>query len=172
MANKISLTDFQGQLTDPLLSDNYRIEFPAPKSVAGADMKPLMIQVKSAAKPGTTIEAQIAEVFGHTLRFAGRKTFSGTWSVAYQESSDLKITKFLEDWHESIRGTESQLGASKDEYAVTVNFIILNNKDEKMATYEIFGVWPTASPELPMESSATALEITGEFAFDHYVRKD
>lgn len=171
MANKITLTDFQGSLKDPLLSDNYRIEFPAPKSVAGADMKPMQIQVKSAAKPGTNVEQQMTEVFGHTLRYAGRKTFTGTWSLTYQESDDIKITKFLEDWHESIRSTEGQIGNNKADYSVTVLFVILNNKDEKMAEYEIHGVWPTASPELPMEQSGQALEVTAEFSFDHYTRK-
>ena len=168
---KVTLSNIAEVLKDPLLSDNYQIEFPAPKSVSGADMKPMVIQVKSAAKPGTNIEQQMSEMFGHTFRYAGRKTFTGTWSVSYQESDDLKITKFIEDWHESIRGTETQIGALKAEYAVKVNFIILNNKDEKMAEYEIRGVWPTAAPELPMDSSAQALEVSVEVSFDTYIRK-
>lgn len=165
---KTTLQEFEGSLQDPLLSDNYKVIIPTPQSMQGADNKPMSIQIKSAAKPGMNIEQQLTEVFGHALRYAGRKTFTGTWSVNYQESADLKITNFIEAWVNSIRGTDTQIGSNKDEYAVKVTFQILDNKDQVVASYDIHGVWPTAVPELPMEQSGQALEISAEFSFDYY----
>tara|TARA_Y100001963_G_scaffold127143_1_gene180309 strand:- start:4642 stop:5157 length:516 start_codon:yes stop_codon:yes gene_type:complete len=171
MANKVTLVDFESSVADPLLSDNFKVEIPLPREVS-MDAKPLQIQIKSAPLPGSQLEQQIAEAFGHTTRHAGRRTFSGTWSVGYQESDDLKIKKRIEKWFDLTRKVETQTGGKKEDYAVKVLYHILNNRDEIVASYVIHGVWPTQEPELGMEQSGQALEVQVEFSFDHITVKE
>lgn len=171
MANKVTLTDFESSIPDPLLSDNYKVEIPLPSSISD-DAKPMQIQIKSAPLPGSQLEQQMAEAFGHTTRHAGRRTFGGTWSVGYQESDDLKIKKRIEKWVDVARTVENQTGGKKEDYAVNVLYHILNNRDEIVASYTIHGVWPTQEPELGMEQSGQALEVQVEFSFDHITPKN
>jgi len=164
---KVELKEVQDNVKDPLLSDNYEVVFQLPQGVAG-DAQSLRVQCKSAAKPGSTIEQQLVEVFGHALRHAGRKTFSGTMAINFQENSTATITTILEDWQELIRSTEGQVGEFKSVYATNAEFHLLNQKGEPIRSYKIVGVWPTEVPEIPMEQSGTAIELSATFSFDHY----
>lgn len=152
-------------ILDPLLSDNFELTIPKPPV---GDAERLRIHCKTAIKPGMTIEEVLVEVFGHSLRHAGRKTFSGTMSVTYVENKDLVITKIFEEWNEMERGTKTQSGAFKSEYSTDAYFTIFDQKGNEVAKYVIHGVWPKTVPELNFDNGAQALEAPIEFSFDYY----
>lgn len=162
---KVTLDEAQ-TILDPLLSDNFELTIPKPPV---GDAERLRIHVKTAVKPGMTLEEALVEVFGHAINHAARKTFSRTMSVTYVENKDLVITKIFEEWNELIRGTETQTGAFKSEYATDAYFTIFDQKGNEVAKYKIRGIWPKTTPELSFDNGAQALEAPIEFSYDTYV---
>jgi hypothetical protein len=164
---KVELIEIEDHVKDPLLSDNYEMIFQLPTQVGG-NASTLRVQCKSAAKPGSTIEPQMVELFGHTTRHAGRKVFSGTMAITFQENSTADVTTILEEWQEFIRSTEGQVGAFKSDYAKNAELHLLDQTGNPVRSYKIVGVWPTEVPELTMDSAGTALDLSASFSFDHY----
>ena len=150
---KVNLTEVVS-IGDPLLSDNYELLIPTlPDGVANQDAasRSLRIQCRTAIKPGTTIEEVLIEVFGHTLRYAGKRTVTGSMSVEYVENNRFDIYTILEQWSDVARTFEEQGGATKDEYSVTATFIIYDQSGTDagiIATYDIIGCWPKTVPDL------------------------
>tara|TARA_B100000214_G_scaffold357534_2_gene317267 strand:+ start:73442 stop:73954 length:513 start_codon:yes stop_codon:yes gene_type:complete len=153
---------------DPLLSDNYELSFPQlPDGINAGEA--LRIQCRTATKPGMTIEEVLIEVFGHTVRHAGKNTVTGSMSAEFAENSEMAIYKPLEQWVNYCRDHESQLGNFKADYAVTGTFRIFKQDGSEAAVYEIFGVWPKTVPDLSFDgSSSQALPVAVEFSFDYY----
>ena len=91
------------QIVDPMLSDNFELILSPPPGVAGINAQALRIQCKTATKPGMTIETVQYELFGHTVEFAGKLTYSHTMSVEYVENFQGTITRSFENWIEVAR---------------------------------------------------------------------
>lgn len=167
---KVTLTDVVG-LPDPMLNDNFELIFPR---IPGSndDGRNFRLQCKSGVKPGMTIQEVEIELFGHKVKHAGRKTFSGTMSVSFVESRDGRIITSLEDWAESVRGTDSQHGTFKEEYAITATLVIYDQTGDAALTYTIYGVWPTEVPEYTFDGSGGS-NITADctFSYDYYERE-
>lgn len=163
---KVNLSEVQ-EVGDPLLTDNFELRIPNLPAGIG-DSKILRIQAKTAIKPGSTIEAVLVELSGHTVRHAGKKAYSGALAISYQENNKLVITNILEAWHELIRGTESQSGAFKEEYAIEAELDVLKQDGSVSKTYKIHGLWPTEVPEIAFDASGQNVEVPANFAFDHY----
>lgn len=167
---KVTLTEVKS-VGDPLLSDSFEILIPnLPTGLNSEGGRNFRIQCKTIVKPGQTIEEVLQEAHGHTLRYAGRKTFSGTIPVEFIENSDLRMHSLCEDWMNIERTTEEQRGLFKSEYAVTAIMNIFDAKGATKETYEIHGFWCKSVQDLSFDGMATALPCNAEFAFDDYVR--
>lgn len=162
-------------IADPLLSDNFELVFPnLPAPVAAANaIESLRIQCRTAIKPGFTLEEVLVEVFGHTIRHAGRKTVSGSMSVEYVENSQMNVYTPLEQWSDACRSFQTQAGLLKAEYAVPATFRIFSQDGTTVvAEYEITGVWPKTVPDLNFDGqSAQAIPVAVEFSFDDVERR-
>jgi len=164
---KVTYDEVNDYVADPLLSDNFEIVFPNLPAGVG-DGKRLRVQCKTASKPGTEIEAQLVELFGHGVNHAGRKTFTKQFALSFQEDSKMSIHDIFEKWHEFIRGTQTQLGTFKKDYAVSCDFIVYQQDGSVAKTYKLQGVWPTQNPETSFDQGGQALEVQGQFSFDIY----
>lgn len=168
---KVTLSELK-TVGDPLLSDSFELVIPKlPTGLNAEAGRWMRLQVKTMIKPGQTIEEVLQEAHGHTLRYAGRKTFSGSLSLEFIENAQLRIHQTLEDWSELERTTEDQRGLTKAEYSVTAILNILDIKGNTTATYEIEGFWVKSVAELSFDGMGSALPVTGEFSFDDYKRK-
>lgn len=167
---KPTLTDAIN-IGDPLLSDNYEFTIPELPDNVSDGSESLRIQCKTATKPGNTIEEVLVEVFGHKVRHAGSNTTTGSMAVEYTENSEMAIYTVLEEWLEVCRSHETQLGAFKEDYAVSAKFRIFKQDGSEAATYTVTGVWPKTVPDLSFDgSSSQALPVAVEFSFDSVVR--
>lgn len=165
---KVNIQELGGQVKDPLLSDNFELLIPNPPVDAGNAAEALRIQCKTGTKPGLTIEEVMVEAFGHALRHAGKVTFSGSFSVEYNENKEMAITTILEQWAAKIRAHDTQLGSFKAEYATDAEFIIYKQDGSVAKKYKILGVWPKSVPELSFDGGAQAIPVQAEFSFDYY----
>lgn len=157
-------------IPDPLLSDNYQLEFP--NVPTGDSSVPLLMQCRSATKPGVTVNNVEVQVFGHTLEHAGNKTFSHDMTVEYVENRSMQIHSILERWAELIRGTQTQHGSFKSEYARPGVLTVFNQKGEVVFVYQIEGCWPSAVPDTSFDGSASNLiSLSVSFKYDYYYNK-
>lgn len=159
-------------IADPLLSDNFELTFPALPAGLGADFaSSLRIQCRTALKPGFTIEEVLVEVFGHAIRFAGRKTVSGSMSAEFVENAQMNIYGPLEAWNNLCRNFETQGGVPKSEYAVPATFRIFAQDGTTITkSYKIVGCWPKTVPDLNFDGqSSQVLGVPVEFSFDNVV---
>ncbi len=164
---KPTLGQLAASVLDPMLSDNFLLDIP--NIPGGGDYTALRIQCQSAVKPGMTINAVEVQVFGHTLEFAGNKTFNHDMTIEYVENRSAQITTQLENWANLIRSTQSQHGAFKKDYARSGYFTIFDNMGNIVREYEIFGMWPSVVPDISFNGqSSSIINLSTTFKFDYY----
>ncbi|WOL24369.1 tail tube [Yersinia phage fHe-Yen9-02] len=167
--SKVTLDEF-ASTADPLLDDNFEFLIPNPP-IGGSDYaRSLRIMCKTGVKPGSTVEEVLKEAFGHQLNYAGRKIFTHSLSTEYNENAEMAIYKPIEEWHDLIRATETQLGAVKADYAVKAIFRIFKQDGSIAAEYDIYGVWPKQVPDLTFSGAAQAVPVTIEWSFDYALK--
>lgn len=162
---KVTYDEFNST-ADPLLDDNFEFLIPNPP-VGGAEWaRSIRIMCKTGVKPGSTIEEVLREAFGHQAVFAGRKTYTHSMTTEFNENSEMRLYKPIEQWHQLIKATQTQLGARKAEYAVKAIFRIFNMDGSVAAEYEILNVWPKMVPELNFAGAGQMVPVNIEWAFD------
>jgi hypothetical protein len=155
----------QSVIKDPMLTMDFMLEFPNIPTGSG-DEEPLLIHCQQATKPGTTLEAVEVQVFGHTLEYAGRMTFSHDMSVNFYENARGTIQRILEKWSTIARDFRDQHGEFKEGYARDFKFSIFDAKRGTPLIYTIKNGWPTGVPEIQFsgnESNAVMLSVTFKY---------
>jgi hypothetical protein len=134
------------------------------------DSSPMTILCQTASIPGLTIEPVEVGLHGHTVRFRGRKTFSGTMSIGFVETASYEIQRRLRAWNEYCVGTNtSSSGGYKDQYAITAELEVYDVTQKIADRLSIFGVWPSDVPEVQLDGqSAQAMLINPSFTFDYF----
>ena len=160
-------------IKDPMVSDHFTLEFPQVPNDGGAS-EPLLIQCQQATKPGVTVNEVAVALFGHSIVYAGNKTFNHDLNVTYVENVRGGIIRIFENWAELIRGTETQHGATKFDgegvgYATNAILTIFDNGGQAALIYTLYNIWPSSVPETSFDGSSSNL-ITHSigFKFDHY----
>lgn len=173
MAEKPKLGEVSASIQDPMFSDNYLLEIGSIPTAfnyqTAGDQRPMVLQCRTAAKPGVTIENVEVALFGHTLEYVGRKTFSHDMSVEFVENRDGQIQTLLESWAEFCRSTSNQLGAYKADYARTATLTIFDVRGETKLVYKIYGLWPSSIPEITFDGQgANLITLSVTFKYDYY----
>lgn len=177
------------QVLDPLLSDNFRLEFPGLGSLGGGtlgtgistagvgNVSPLAytdvltIQCQSATKPGSDLEVVPVDLFGHSIQYAGRLTFSHTLSITFVEDRRTAVSKILTNWQRLARKISTQHGGYKSDYALKKALLHVYDQGggAPMATFEIINVWPSSVPELTFDGQASLVTVSATLAYDYYL---
>jgi hypothetical protein len=167
---KPSLGAVLAAVPDPLLSDNFQLAFP--NVPTGDNSIPLLMQCKTAIKPGFTINNVEVQLFGHTVEHAGNKTFSHDLSVEYVENRMLQIHDILEGWGNLIRGTQTQHGAFKADYARDGYLTVFDQMGNTVKEYVIVNCWPSVVPDDPFDgTAANVISMQISFKYDYYYDK-
>lgn len=167
---KPTLGDIITAIPDPLLSDNFQLNFPSVPS--GDSAVPLLMQCRTASKPGVTVNSAEVQLFGHTVEHATNKTFGHDMSVEYVENRSLQIHYILEKWANFIRGTQSQHGAFKQAYARDATLTVFNQQGDTVAEYVIVNCWPSSVPDTSFDgSSSNIISVSVGFKYDYYYNK-
>lgn len=148
---------------DPMLSDNFVLAISNVPQQGGVET-PLRVQCQQAIKPGMTVENVEVMLFGHTLEYAGRLTYSHDMSVTYVENVNGTIIRIFEKWAELIRSHTSQHGEFKAVYAKDAVLQIMDNKGGIVLEYLIKNIWPSSVPDIQMDGSGANL-ITHQISF-------
>lgn len=166
---KPSLGSVMASVVDPMLSDNYQLQFG--RVPGGGDPLPLLMQCQQATKPGATIEPVDVALFGHQIEYAGRLTYTHDLSVTYVENRRGQITTALDNWAEFIRDHRTQHGAYKIDYQSDATLTIFDQAGSVSLAYKIVNCWITAVPEIQFDGSASNLiTMQATFKFDYVER--
>lgn len=143
-------------IKDPMLSSQFTFEIPNVPTGSG-DEQYLLVQCQQALKPGWTINNVEVQLFGHTVEYAGNKTFSHDMSVTYVENSRGTILRCFEKWGEICRASKTQLGAVSDDYKRDTKLTIFDTTGAAVLIYTIYGCWPNTLPDTQMDGTADNL---------------
>ena len=164
---KPTLGDIIAAVPDPMLSDNFVLDIPnLPIAVSPL---PLLMQCRTATKPGMTINAVEVQLFGHTVEHAGNLTYNHDMNVEYLENRKAEIQTILEGWAEYVRQHDTQHGAYKSEYARDGYLRIFDQRGVKVKEYRIVNMWPSVVPEVQFDGQASnIIALSATFKFDYY----
>ncbi len=166
---KPSLERCATAIGDPLLSDNYQFHFPR---IPIGNGDGLLLHCKSATKPGMTINPVEAQLYGHTIEYAGNLTYGHDLAVSYIENSRMDNTVIMEDWSEYVKSHKSQHGAFKAQYAVPGYLTVFNIDGSVVREYVIYNCWPAQVPDTAFDgSSSSLLTLDMSFKYDWYERR-
>ena len=154
--------------TDAMDSEHFQMLF---GSIPGSsDTRPLSINCQTAVIPGITVEPIEVALHGHTVRFRGKQTFSGTFSIGFVENSAYEIQRRLRAWKESVVGTNTATSQGyKNQYAVTCELQVFDTTGVVADQLKIFGVFPSEVPEVQLDGqSSQVMLIQPTFSFDYF----
>lgn len=127
---------------------------------------------KIAQLPGRTINPiEVPTPGGHIIKLAGDSVFEEL-TVTIQLDTDFAVKNEIEEWMENIRNADSSGGQEPVIYKKECFIIQYNSKNEEIAKYQFFGLWPTVMDpvELGFENKDTISEMGCTFAYDYWRR--
>lgn len=155
-------------IKDPMLSNLFTLEIPNIPT-GTSDEQYVLLQCQQVAKPGWTINNVEAQLFGHTLEYAGNKTFGHDMSATYVDNSAGVILRIFERWGEICRGSKTQLGSYKNDYARDAKLTIFDTTGVAVLIYTIYGVWPNTLPDVSLDgSNSSIISHAIGFKYDWY----
>ena len=168
-----SLNDVQGSIVDPAQTWNFDLFFEKLPSGISGSTSTLTIRCMSTSLPGVSFEPIEVELHGVKLKYRGRKTYNGTFSVTFAENVDWTTYNLFREWNNLMLSWERNTGSSSTVYKVPCTMTMYNDAGEEVATYTLKGVWPQDVNEISFngaESSYVQLEVT--FSFDYVSELD
>lgn len=163
---KPTIGDIQAAVPDPMLSDNYVLSIP--NVPTGDSSTPLMMQCRTAVRPGYTINNVELQLFGHTVEHAGNLTYTHDLPIEYVENRNGVIHTILDNWADLIRDHETQHGAYKNEYSRPAYLKIFDQRGRTVKEYRIVNIWPNQVPDTQFDGQAANLiTISVTFKFDY-----
>lgn len=162
-----SLSDVQGSIVDPAQTWNFDLFFEKLPAGLGGDTSMLTIRCQATALPGTDMEPIEVELHGVKIRYRGRRTYSGTFTVTFAENVDWTTYEMFKSWHNLMLSWEMNTGSSSAVYKVPATLTMYDDAGNEVKSYQITGVWPQTVPEIAFNGAESAYvqpEIT--FSFD------
>jgi len=163
--------DEVNQQPDAMDSEHFKVLF---GDIPGAgDSRPMTINCQTAVIPGFTIEQMEVGLHSHTVRYVGKRTFSGTMSIGFVENSAMDIQRRLRTWAEFAKGTLSGSAQGyKSDYAKTIEVQVMDITGKTVDVLSVYGVFPTDVPEIQLDGqSSQAMLVQASFSYDYYRSK-
>ena len=164
---RTSLSDVQGSIVDPAQVWNFDLFFEKLPSGLGGDTSMLTIRCQAATLPGAEMEQVTVELHGVAIRYRGRRTYNGTFTVQFAENVDYTTYQMFRDWHNLMLSWENNTGSSSSTYKVPVSVICYDDAGNEIKSFGITGVWPQTVPDISFDGSQSGYvqpEIT--FSYD------
>ena len=163
MAFRPTLNDYRS-VGDPLIAADFLLLIP---SIPGAaDSRKISYKVVSTALPGTAIEQVPVEIGARKHNFAGRRTYSGTWSATLIETADASTRGDILNWISLARPYASGAGSYKNFYARTAELQVFDAANKMTISSVITGLFPLSLEDFTLEQSSNVIQYSVQFSFD------
>lgn len=157
-------------LVDPLKIFQFRMSIsPIPKIVTGISGDELSLRCTATELPGSTVEQSVVSLGGYDVRYAGRRLYSGNWTVSLIESVNADMIKFFELWQSLCN--DPVLGVQQPSTLYKANGIIELYTGENQVTHRrrLQGIFPTEVNPISLDmSSSEAARLEVNFSYDYY----
>lgn len=157
-------------LSDVLLQDNFNLYFSVAPVLSDVEIRQLRLQCMSTTLPGRTVEEAVAMLFGYQVRYGGRNTVTGSFTINYIETRNLYVNRTLKRWTNMVRSKVTGHGVSKQIYAGRAILELLSEGGAVAGQVELINIWPSDIPEVTLDGSSTGIvQLSAGFKFDEMV---
>lgn len=160
---RTSLNDVSS-VQDPLQTWNWDLFLPS--IPGGGNSRELTIKCISSTIPGSAVEQVGVEAHGVKLNFAGRRTWTGTWSATFFESRNSSTRDSFIKWLEFARSWKNNSGAYKADYAVSGELALYDDLPQVVRSIKMLGMFPLTVDDVSLDQSSGVVTYSVSFSFD------
>jgi hypothetical protein len=162
---RTSLYDISA-VADPAQSWNFDLFLP---TIPGSsDTRALTWKCMTTALPGFNLDRVVAPLHGMELVYAGRKTFSHSFTSTFMEAADWSTRSQFYAWSELTRSWINNSGSFASAYKVNGDLVVYNDLPQVARTIRCVGMWPAEVSDVELDGSASnlvTLSITWSFDY-------
>jgi hypothetical protein len=108
------------------------------------------------------------ELRGHKVRQPGISDYVGTLTLNFTETVDNTVHNFFKAWREVIWETRTGRSFSKAQSTATIKITRLNNQDEPIWDYVIYGCFPEAFEMGSLDSASEIMRPALTLSYDYF----
>lgn len=154
-------------LGDVLLQDHFDLIIPA--IPGGGDGQSMTIRNLTASLPGRSNTAIAVELHRHKVHFAGKRTYSHSFTATYIDTADRKVIDALINWQNQITDSASGLPRPKTDYATVGVVNIYGSNNSVVETRTFYGLFISSIGDINLSGANNApMEISVTFNFDYW----
>jgi hypothetical protein len=153
-------------VADPAQSWNFDLFLPA--IPGSSDTRALTWKCMTTALPGFSLDRVNVPLHGVELVYAGRKTFSHSFSSTFMEAADWSTRSQFYAWSENTRSWINNSGSFASTYKVSAQMVVYNDLPQVARTIQIVGLWPAEVADVELDGGASnlvTLSITWSFDY-------
>lgn len=153
-------------VADPAQSWNFDLFLPA--IPGSSDTRALTWKCMTTALPGFSMDRVTVPLHGVELVYAGRKTFSHSFTSTFMEAADWSTRSQFYAWSENTRSWISNSGTFASTYKVNAQLVVYNDLPQVARTMTCVGMWPAEVADVELDGSASnliTLSITWSFDY-------
>ncbi len=150
---------------DPLLSCDWYLMIP---NIPGAsDPRKMSYKVVSTALPGSQIEQVQMEIGAKKFNFAGRRTYTGSWTATLVETADASTRGDLLRWMDLARPYTQGAGTFRSEYGQTSELRVYDARNNVAVSAVLHALFPITIDDTPLEQSSSIIQYSVTFSYDY-----
>jgi len=165
----VSIQSVMG-LADPLKVYQFQMIITAiPTPVAGAaNTTTTSLRCTATALPGSAIDEVGVDLGGlPTIRYAGRRRYSGRWRTVLIEGQDAGIITMVGAWQKYANNPITGVQAGKANYAKQATINLFSDPAQSIYLRTIYSIWPLTCDDIPLQMGASnAVPVNVDWAYD------
>jgi hypothetical protein len=116
--------------------------------------------------PGSQVDQVGVEAHGVKLNFAGRRTWSGTWSATFFESRSSSTRSAFVQWLEFMRSWKNNAGTYKQDYSVTAEVAMYDDLPQVVKRIRLYGLFPQSLEDVSLDNASGVVQYQVTFSYD------
>lgn len=151
-------------MADPQLMFQWQITIPRVPGLS--DTRPLSVRAISTVIPAPTVEPATWEGNGMKLQYAGRLTYSNSWTADFIESRDSLTRDAFLNWIKIQRSWELNTGTYKSVYAVPVELALYDSMNQVSRSIKLVNAFPLTLGEPSLDQSSGIVTYNTQWSYD------
>ncbi len=152
---------------DPLQTWNWDLFLP---NIPGSGLsRDITIKCVSSTIPGSSVEQVGVEAHGVKLNFAGRRTWSGTWSATFFESRNSSTRTAFIQWLEFMRSWANNSGTYKQQYSVTGELSLYDDLPQVVKGIKLVGMFVQQVDDVSLDQTSGVIQYQVTFSYDYTI---
>ena len=126
------------------------------------------LRCESSEIPKTTNQKIEVDIRGHKVRQAGINDYLGSLTLTFSETVDNTVHSFFKAWREIIWETRTGRSFPKAQYTATLKLQRLNNQDEPIWDYIVYGCFPEDFEMGTLDNTSDIMRPALTLSYDYF----